>query len=106
MDEYQTEEESASIPEKAVKEHENILREYRERTFDRMLEMFRQGNRLNLNSWHVEVNHAGSSGYIFQSVSKSVNYLENMSYGVIRLLIVQATLVISGFVIIAIGGLI
>ena len=44
--------------------------------------------------------------YIFQSVSESVNYLENMSYGVIRLLLVQATLVVSGFVIIAIGGLI
>ena len=44
--------------------------------------------------------------YIFQSVSESVNYLENISYGVIRLLLVQATLVVSGFVIIAIGGLI
>ncbi len=42
MDGNQTEEGSASIPEKAIKEHETILREYRERTFDRMLEMFRQ----------------------------------------------------------------
>ena len=42
MDENQTEKGSANIPEKTIKEHETILREYRERTFDRMLEMFRQ----------------------------------------------------------------
>ena len=54
----------------------------------------------------MESKSCRESEYIFQSVSKSVNYLENMSYGVIRLLLVQATLVVSGFVIIAIGGLI
>ena len=57
MDEYQTEEGSASIPEKAIKEHETILREYRERTFDRMLEMFRQKESTKMNniSTYVEI---------------------------------------------------
>ena len=44
--------------------------------------------------------------YIFQNVSESVNYLENMSYRVVRLLLIQAILVVSGFIIIAMGGLI
>lgn len=172
MDGNQTEEGSANIPEEAIKEHETILREYRERTFDRMLKMFRQKESTKMNNISTYVEISGlmtayasalfvlnfeqigeetrivaswpiiisvfiglalyyivwkstvttslddvidlyNSGklkmaneYIFQSVSESVNYLENMSYGVIRLLLVQATLVVSGFVIIAIGGLI
>ena len=57
MDGKQTEEGSANIPEKAIKEHETILREYRERTFDRMLEMFRQKESTKMNniSTYVEI---------------------------------------------------
>ena len=147
------------------------LREYRERTFDRMLDLFHQKESAKMNNISTYVEISGlmtalasalfalvieqidddtrmiaswpivisvfiglalyimvwrstvttssddivdlynngklkmTNEYIFQNVSESVNYLENMSYRVVRLLLIQAILVVSGFIIIAMGGL-